>query len=124
MDAISSITPPHGNADVEVFRAERADRAYKSFEAMFLQILLKEMRKSVPDEGGIFPKSSAQDTYEEMLDGALSQNMAESGQFGIAKQLAEEAARQEAAAAQSVERHIQRASLEALKPPVTFADKP
>jgi Rod binding domain-containing protein len=124
MDIVSSITPPQGLADVDAFRELRADRAYKAFEAMFLQVMLKEMRKTVPGDEGIFPKSQATETFEEMLDAALAQNIADSGQFGIAKQLADEAARNEAGATLAIERNLQRTGLEALKALPGLADNP
>ncbi len=124
MDIVSSITPPQGLANVDAFREQRSDRAYKAFEAMFLQVMLKEMRKTVPSDGGIFPKTEATETFEEMLDAALAQNMAESGQLGIARQLAAEAARNEAGAALALERSLNRAGIEALKTLPFPADNP
>ena len=114
MDFISAETPPQGFDNLDTFRAERSDRAYKAFEAMFLQELLKEMRKTVPDEG-LFPKSSAMKQYGEMLDGVMSRSMADSGQLGIAKQLQVEAKRQEEGAALMAERRLQRQALVGLK---------
>jgi len=124
MDMISPVSSPRGLMDLEAFRADRSDRAYKSFEAMFLQVLLKEMRKTIPDEGGLFPKGQATETFEEMLDAAFAQNIADSGQLGIAKQLEAEAARNEAAAALAMERILETGGLEALKAGATPADNP
>ena len=115
MDMISSITPPQGLADLATFRAERADGAYKAFEAMFVQVLFKEMRKTVPREGGIFPRSQATETFEEMLDAEFARMVAESGQLGIAKRLAEEAALNNATGTGAIQTDLQRANLEALK---------
>ncbi len=121
MDPISAVTPPKGFDNLETFRAERSDRAYKAFEAMFLQELLKEMRKTVPDEG-MFPKSPARKQYEEMLDGVMAQKMADSGQLGIAKHLQAEAKRQEESMALLTERALQRQALEGLKAGSSSAD--
>jgi flagellar protein FlgJ len=121
MDPISAVTPPQGFDNLETFRAERSDRAYKAFEAMFLQELLKEMRKTVPDEG-MFPKSPARKQYEEMLDGLLAQKMADSGQLGIAKELQAQAKRQEESMALLTERALQRQALEGLKAGSSSAD--
>ena len=123
MNMISSITPPHGLADLDAFRAERADRAFKAFEAMFVQVLFKEMRKTVPRDGGIFPRSQATDTFEEMLDAEFARQIAESGQMGIARRLAEEAALN-GADADAIEADLQRASLAALKTLPGSADNP
>lgn len=88
MDAINPITAAAmGVPNVEAFREARSEQALKELEGLFLKELLKEMRKSIPDEG-IFEKSHATEIYEEMLDEVFSQAMADSGQFGIAKQIA------------------------------------
>lgn len=100
IDGLSAIAPPRSMADPEAFKAQRDEKAYKEFEALFIKQLLKEMRKTVPD-GGLFEKSSEMDTYEEMLDGAFAQAMADSGQFGIAKQIEEQVRLQEEQRAQS-----------------------
>jgi flagellar protein FlgJ len=120
MDPISAIAPPQGFGSIEAFKAQRSDRAYKSFEAMFLQELLKEMRKTVPEDG-FFPKSPAMRQYEEMMDGVIAQSMADSTQLGIAKQLAAEAKRQEDGMALLRQREADR--LAGLKPRGVLADK-
>jgi len=63
--------------------------ALQEFEHLFLFTLLQEMRKTIPllkeTEGG-----QEKDLYTEMLDDALSGQMARSGQMGIAKQIEEQ----------------------------------
>ena len=63
--------------------------ALEELEHLFLFTLLQEMRKTVPileeTEGG--PERGL---YNEMLDDALSGQMASSGQVGIAKQIEEQ----------------------------------
>ena len=88
MDAINPLTATAmGSASVEIFREARSEKAFKDLEGLFMNELMKEMRKSVQDEG-IFKKSHATEIYEEMLDEVYSQAMADSGQFGIAQQIA------------------------------------
>jgi len=123
MDAIGAVMPPQGLDNIETFRGERTERAYPAFEAMFLRELLKEMRKTVPEEG-MFPKSPATRQYEEMLDGVLAENMADGGQLGIAKQLQAEAKRQEEGMALLAERALARQALDGLKAGVDPADNP
>lgn len=62
----------------------RATKAFEEMEHLFLNELLKVMRKSI-FKGGLFERSSITDQYEALLDDALSHHMAESGQMGIAK---------------------------------------
>ncbi len=113
-----------GRPNVEAFREARSERAFKELEGLFLKELLKEMRKSVPDEG-IFKKSHATEMYEEMLDEVFSQAMAGSGQFGIAKQIAAQVLlREEGAGAEPEALENQGdGRQEALKERVRVADK-
>ena len=88
MEAINPIL--HGDlsaARVETFRDARSEEAFKDLEALFINELLKEMRKTIPNEG-MFKKSHATEMYEAMLDEVFSKAMADSEQFGIAKQIA------------------------------------
>ena len=91
MFSISPITTlPFQHAPMEVSKAADRERlALQQLEQLFVSMLLKEMRRSVPEDG-LIPKSSAMKTYEEMLDDVLSQRMAEAGQFGIAKMMSEQ----------------------------------
>lgn len=64
----------------------REKAALQEFERLFLFQLLREMRKTVPDNA-LFGKPAQQDFMEEMLDDHMAGEMARSGQFGIAKQM-------------------------------------
>lgn len=79
---------PHIDANV------KSDRAYQEMERMFLTVMLKEMRRTVPEEG-LFGESPGKKIFEEMLDEVFASKMAESGQFGIAKAIKEQVALQE-----------------------------
>ena len=57
--------------------------ALEELEHYFLFTLLKEMRKTVPDDG-LFGGGPERQLYDEMLDDALSAAMAKSGQLGVA----------------------------------------
>lgn len=67
--------------------ATRRDEALREFERLFLYQLLREMRNTVP-KAGLLGDSPSQRYFEEMFDDAMAGNMASSGQFGIAKQIA------------------------------------
>ena len=54
----------------------------QQFEALFIQMMLSEMRKSIPKEG-LFD-SQAVRTYQDMADKQVSLDMAKRGDFGIA----------------------------------------
>lgn len=66
--------------------AAREKMALRELEHHFLYMLMREMRKTV-DIAGQSAKSRDKEVYEEMMDDALSDVMARSGQLGVAKQL-------------------------------------
>ena len=61
-------------------------RAFVEMEQMFIHQLLKEMRKSVP-QSSLFGESRGKAFFEDMMDEVFAEKMAESGQFGIAKEM-------------------------------------
>jgi peptidoglycan hydrolase FlgJ len=63
--------------------------ALQEMEQYFARLLLREMRASIPEDG-IFPRSAQRRHFEDMLDDALSAEMARSGQLGLAKMLEEQ----------------------------------
>ncbi|MDT8903772.1 rod-binding protein [Anaeroselena agilis] len=60
--------------------------ACTEMEAVFLNLLLKEMRKAVP-KGGLVGNSSQEDIMRSLLDSELTKNMAQSGGVGLADML-------------------------------------
>ncbi|MBS7525803.1 rod-binding protein [Fusibacter paucivorans] len=65
----------------------------KQFEALFINMLLKQMRNTV-QEGGLTEKSQARETFEGMLDEETANNIAEGGGIGIADLMAKALTRQ------------------------------
>lgn len=87
---VNPIGQPHlREIEAGSFEGARREQALEDLEHFFIFTLMKEMRKSI-NESGLFPHDPSLDFYEEMLDDALSRNMAESGQFGIAKMMEEQ----------------------------------
>ena len=74
----------------------RETEVLQQFEQLFVFQMLKEMRKTVPDYGVMGGPQKAY--FEEMMDDFLAGEMAKSGQFGIAEQVAEQIAVQQDAA--------------------------
>jgi len=69
---------------------ERALRkASQEFEAIFVNLLLKEMRKSMP-KGGVFERSMAREWFEGMLDEAVSKEVVKGPGIGLAGPLFEQ----------------------------------
>ncbi|MGJ8686666.1 MAG: rod-binding protein [Spongiibacteraceae bacterium] len=60
----------------------------KQFEALFLQMMLKSMRDTVP-EGGLL-SSNSMDSYQQMFDSQLSVDLAEGGGVGLAEVIAKQ----------------------------------
>lgn len=61
------------------------DETAQQFEAMFIQMMFKEMRKAIPKEG-LFD-SHAVETYQDMADKQTAIELAKRGEFGIAKMI-------------------------------------
>ncbi|MEJ2639197.1 MAG: rod-binding protein [Desulfosarcinaceae bacterium] len=65
---------------------QKLKAACDSFEALFMQQLLKQMRATVPKDA-MFGGGSAEQIYTEMLDAELSKEMASGGGLGISRLL-------------------------------------
>jgi flagellar protein FlgJ len=61
--------------------------ACESFESYFLQIMLREMRKTSFDENGFLPKSNAEQIFTDMLDEEIAKSAAKGKGIGLADQL-------------------------------------
>ncbi len=92
--ASSYFTPSvagNGGLDTERLRSlkensEGLKKACEEFEAIFINMLFQQFRKSVPDDG-LIPKSFTMKTYEEMLDREMATNLAKSEKFGISRMM-------------------------------------
>lgn len=60
--------------------------AYRELEHVFLKQLLDEMYKSVPKDA-LFGEGTEAEYQRDLFTDALSGSMADSGQFGVAKQM-------------------------------------
>lgn len=60
--------------------------ASRDFEAMLVTQMLQIMRESVPD-GGLFEKDAGRDTYYQLMDMELGQQIAQTGTMGLADML-------------------------------------
>ncbi len=63
---------------------EGLKEASKEFEAYFVNLLLKQMRKTVVD-GGLIEKSESRKQFESMLDEEYAKMMSEEGGLGLSK---------------------------------------
>ncbi len=72
--------------DAEARKTVREKQAVQEFERFFLYQFLREMRKTIPPDP-LLGRSSQQDFVEDMMDDFMAGKMADSGQFGMAKQM-------------------------------------
>lgn len=82
------IIPPIAQSPATLASAQSLEqlkekKAFVEMEQMFLNMLLQEMRKTVP-KGGVFDSGLTGEFFESMLDEVMSMKMAESGQLQIA----------------------------------------
>ncbi len=66
--------------------AERQTKSAQEFEAVFVQMTLKEMRPKM--EGGLFNSGLAEEMFYEMMDAEVAKQISQSdSNFGIAEEL-------------------------------------
>lgn len=79
-------------AEVQAKKAENQNQAdymkqiqkvSRDFESIFLGYMLKQMRKTVPEDA-LFGNSNAKEIFSEMYDESLSQELSKAGGIGLA----------------------------------------
>ena len=81
MTEAASPVPKHKEADVE---AQKLREACEGFEAMFLSMMYKQMRATVPETDLFGKKSNAIKIFEDMRDTELMTAASKAGGIGIA----------------------------------------
>ncbi len=67
-------------------REAKLQKACQGFEAIFINAILQEMRKSIPDDG-ILPTTNATRTWQQLFDNQLAETLASRQEMGVAKML-------------------------------------
>jgi flagellar protein FlgJ len=75
---------PSGEARPDMEKSQ-IDETAKGFESIFLQMMFKEMRKTIEKSEFLEGNSSAMDMYEDMLDEQLVESLAAQEFLGIGK---------------------------------------
>ena len=75
---------PKNPMTAEEIEAKKLREACQGFEAMFLSMMYKQMRATVPDNELFGKKSNALEIFEDMRDTELMNAAAKSGGIGIA----------------------------------------
>jgi Rod binding domain-containing protein len=57
------------------------------FEAVLLGLMLKSMRRTVPEQGGVLPSSAGLKVTEELFDEKLADQVSRAGRSGLARLL-------------------------------------
>lgn len=84
---LSQVTTTAPKADkTKGQNAQKMRETAQQFEAIFIQQMYKEMRKTVP-EGGLLPKSGAEESFEQMMDQEAALATARQGGIGLAEMM-------------------------------------
>jgi flagellar protein FlgJ len=62
-------------------------KATQQFEGYFLHELLKEMRKTVPEDKLLGDDGHGQEIFRDMMDQTLSETLSQRGDFGLARMM-------------------------------------
>jgi Rod binding domain-containing protein len=79
--ALESQINPSAGATVDRAAIRQAAEAFESY---FLQMMLREMRKTTLNENSFIPKSHAEKIFTDMLDERVSKDAAAAGGVGLA----------------------------------------
>lgn len=70
---------------------ERLMEVCKDFESVFIYMMMKEMKKTIPDDNDFMPKSTGRKIFEDMYLEELSKEVVKRDEgFGIAKMMYEQ----------------------------------
>ena len=83
LDKLGAPAAPLTNEQQQALR--KLHQAAQQMEALFVDLLFKEMRKSAPQASLTGKTSNAEVTFRDMLDEKRADAVASTGQFGIAK---------------------------------------
>ncbi len=70
-------------------KKQKLQHVAHEFESMFVNLLFKQMRKTIPDSK-LIDGGNAEDIFEEMMDSEISKKIAQRGGLGIADALMEQ----------------------------------
>ena len=83
VDSLNAVTISQLRADAANDPSENLDEVSRRFEGLFLDILIKAMRKSVIKSDLL--GSEVQNTYQQMFDQEISRELSGSGGIGLAQ---------------------------------------
>ncbi len=81
-----TLKPGYAEAKAEYAKQhDRLEKTTQDFEAVFIGMMLKQMRKSIAGKNELFGSSSEAKTYQDMSDDATAKQMSKVGTFGLAR---------------------------------------
>lgn len=81
--------PPPDDSFLTEEQKGQMKKVAQGFESIFVNQLISEMRKSVP-QGGMVPQSHAEKVYRSMLDNEYAAKLSETDQLGVARMVYEQ----------------------------------
>jgi len=79
---LSQATAPLETKNLKGKNPEKVKEVARQFEAIFIQQIYKEMRKTVPDNG-LIPRGNADEIYTQMLDLEAAKVTTQQGGIGL-----------------------------------------
>jgi len=67
--------------------------AAEAFESYFLQIMLREMRSTIPNDNTFIPRSQAEEIFTDMLDEQVAKESTKAGGIGLANMIIQQMTR-------------------------------
>ncbi len=68
---------------------QRMKQTAQDFEAIFVQQIFKEMKRTIPD-GGLLPRGQAEEIYSDLQDMEAAKQLTNRGGIGLAEMLLEQ----------------------------------
>lgn len=84
IESAQIMPPPPDDSFLTEEQKGQMKKVAQSFESLFVNQLISEMRKSVP-KGGMIPESHAERVYRSMLDNEYANTLSETDQLGVGK---------------------------------------
>ena len=86
IQSAKTMRPGYVEAKAEYARQhDRLQKTTQDFEAVFVGMMLKQMRKSIGGKNELFGNSPEAKTYQDMADDATAKQMSQVGTFGLAR---------------------------------------
>jgi flagellar protein FlgJ len=68
-------------------KKDKLKKTTQDFEAVFLGMMLKQMRKSIAGENALFGNSHEAKMYQDMMDDSTAKHLSKAGTFGLSNLL-------------------------------------